>query len=158
MTQRLTRSLSALALLAALFVFPARAGADEYEVSVVGTPINVTDYKIYSDAFPAGHAGPGDFFFTRIGNSVHVWGKLDIQATTIGALVSIQLSLPHATHISNYAYAVGHGTNPGSKPSGAIFGSQIGVEGNDTSVVFKFIPATTDMRAYAIVFDYEVEP
>jgi hypothetical protein len=135
-----------------------QAGSNEYTISVVGTPINVYDYKIYSDEYPSGHAGPGDFFYSRSGDAVHVWGKLDIQATTANVQVSIQLSLPFAATISNYAYAVGMGANPGSKPAGAIFGSQTGVEGNNTSVVFKFVPNSTDMRAYAIQFDYIADP
>lgn len=135
-----------------------QAGANEYTVSVVGTPINVAHYMIYSDDFPSGHEGPGDFFYSRSGDAVHVWGKLDIQATTANSQISIQLSLPFPATISNYAYAVGVGTNPGSKPAGAIFGSQISVEGNNTSVVFKTIPNTTDMRAYAIMFDYIADP
>lgn len=142
--------------LALVLSFAVPTFADEYEVSVVGMS-NVMDYKIYSDAFPAGHAGPGEWFFSRVGNSVHVWGKLDVQAVTVGALVTVQLTIPYPTVFSNYAYAVGIGANPGSKPTGAIFGSQIPVEGNNTTVVFKFVPTTTDMRAYAIMFDYDVE-
>jgi hypothetical protein len=145
-----------LALLVALSLYAAPARAQEYEISVVGTPLNVTDYRLYSDSFPAGHAGPGEFFYYRIGNYVHVWGKLDVQPTTANVQFSIQLSLPYASVSPNYAYWVGVGNSPGGTRSGAIFASQTGVEGNNMSVVFKAVPNDTALRAYAIVFDYEV--
>lgn len=145
-----------LALVFTLSLAPL-ASAQEYTVSVVGTPINVTTYRLYSDAFPAGQAGPGEFFFYRIGDYVHVWGKLDIQPTTANAQFSIQLSLPYASNNLNYGYWVGNANSPGGTRGGTIFASQTAVEGNNTSVVFKAVPTDTALRAYAITFDYIVQ-
>lgn len=144
----------------ALLVVPAHAGSNEYTVSIVGTPTNVADYLIYSDEYPTGHAGPGDFFYSRSGDAVHVWGKLDLKPTTSGGLMIVQLSLPFPGTFSNYAYAVGHVTQTGGKPAGTIFGSQVGVEGNDTTVVIRVIAATETptFRAYAVTFDYIADP
>jgi hypothetical protein len=135
----------------------AYAQTPEYQVSVVGTTINITDYKLYSDAFPAGHAGPGEFRYTLLNTHVHVYGKLDVQATTAGVQFSIQLSLPIASTSPNYAYWIGNACSPGPTRCGAIFASQISVEGNNTSVVFKANPSDILMRAYAIQFDYDIE-
>lgn len=149
------RLVLALAFAAALLM-PTAARAQEYVVSVVGTPLNVATYRLYSDDFPAGQAGPGEFFFYRIGDYVHVWGKLDVQPVTANVQFSIQLSLPYPSVNSNYGYWSGVGNSPGGTRGGAIFGSQISVEGNNTSVVFKAVPTDNALRAYAISFDYEV--
>jgi len=134
---------------------------NEYTVSVVGTPVNVADYKIYSDEFPTGHAGPGDFFYSRSGDAVHFWGKIDLKPTTPGGLMIVQLSLPFPATISNYAYAVGHVTQTGGMPAGTLFGSQVGVEGNNTTMVIRVLASSESpaaFRAYAVTGDYIANP
>lgn len=148
------RLITALLLVLA---FTSVARAEDWEVSVVATT-NVLSYKLYSDAFPAGHAGPGEGKFMRVGKMVLCTVKLDVQPIAAGQLTILQLTTPYPFHSVNYSYEVGIGTNPGSQPSGAIFGSQTTVEGNNTTVVFKFIPIDgVNFRAYALMWMYEAD-
>lgn len=142
-------------VLASLLVLPSMLKADEFEISVNGTPVNVTDYKLYSDSFPAGHAGPGEVRCTRINFDVRCDWKVDVQPTTSGVQFAVQFVMPFAFTSSNYAYEIGNCNSPGGTRGAAIFGSQVSVEGNNTTLVMKAVPNDNAMRAYACSASYK---
>jgi hypothetical protein len=146
-----------LALTALVFLTSAAARADDYEFSVNGTTINVAAYKLYSDAFPAGQQGPGEGSCVRVNRDVMCWLKVDVQPVTAGVQFSIQFTVPYAFTSSNYAYEIGNCNSPGPTRGGSIFGSQVSVEGNNTTVVFKANPTDTSIRAYSCAWHYKAD-
>lgn len=153
----------ALALLFMLaLVSSPQAAAQRYEANFDTAHFtNVAHYQFWCDdvAYPGNMLDqPGDLFYYRVGDSVTVYGLLDIQATTANVVTKLYLELPYPTTFTHYMQAAGSGTNKGGMREVAIMATDTrNGDPDNNHVLLQFIPTTTDLRGYQILFTYSVQ-
>lgn len=91
-----------------------------------------------------------DANYIRIGNTVTVWGKVDIDATVAATLSVMTISLPIASGISGSTLLAGTGASDDGTPV------KILADGVTDVVSFEFTPVTNTNNEYSFHFSYVV--
>lgn len=94
---------------------------------------------------------PGTFYFTVLGDQVHVWGDVVVDPVAAGA-TTYRLSLPVVSNIGATSDAVGftcHGQVAG------LVGTVEGVAATD-DVLVGFVGPDGTQRTYKVTFDYRI--
>jgi len=138
-------------LMLVTFLFVASMSVVHAEDEYTPTVDHVTNVTSYGNV--------SDFYYYRVGNSVTVWGTIEIQSSSTVAMTKMTLSLPYAGHFTAHYQASGGAFNPGITRAIAI-GSTMTTDGmgDNNTVTVAFLAPDTLLRIYYFHFSYAIQP
>lgn len=93
--------------------------------------------------------------YMRVGNTVTVSGKIDIQPTLPATLTNLDIDLPVAISVFNNTYEAG---GAGYSNGLASAGFAVYAEVAETKVFFEFISTSASARSFYFTFTYQIIP
>jgi len=101
-------------------------------------------------------ATPSVFGYDRVGNSVRVWGEIDIDPTVISTATEIGISLPVASAFTLRSQLGGSGVGDNVTLSGATLSSSVYADATNDRASFRFTSLGTGVVTVTFHFSYTI--